>query len=203
MQMVLPTRRLVKQQIEVTHMPIWEKFVAGIVVTLALFASDTAMACSCRAPNLAVSIADADIVLVGKVLTFKALDHVTMSPREVFKGSATKPFTIQIGQSDCDYFLPPINPQAGDEFLLFIRGSKGQLTASRCLTSGPIADKATELRSLRNQFLPRARPGASVDRYFYMASPRSGPFHALSRPSTATTGSHQASPACHQESFHA
>ena len=196
--------KLGTRQIAVTHMrPIWEKSAAAIFVTIAVLASGTAMACSCRAPDLALSIADADIVLVVKVVAFNPLDRVTVLPREVFKGSASKTFTIRIGQSDCDYFLPPIHPKAGDEFLLFVRKSEGRLTASRCLTSGPAAEKISELRSLRRQFPSRAQPGAALDQKFQMAPARSGPFHEPSRPSTAATGSHQASPACPQRHFDA
>lgn len=155
------------------------------------------------APDLALSIADSDIVLAAMVLAFKPLDSVTMLPLEVFKGSAPKTFAVRIGLSDCDYFLPPIHPKAGDGFLLFVRKSEGRMTASRCLTSGPVADKAVELRSLRKQFPLRAQPGAALDRHFHRASARSSPLHAPSRPSWPATGSHQGSSACHQGNFDA
>ena len=128
-----------------------------------LLVSSAAIACRCAAPDFSRSISEADLVLVVRVLTFKALDQVTVLPTEVFKGSASKAFTIQTGRSDCDFFLPPISPKAGDEYLLLLRKSEGRLTASRCLASGRTAEKVMELRVLRNRFTPNAQPGAAGD----------------------------------------
>ncbi len=169
--------------------------IAAVLVAIALIASGSARACSCRAPDLALSVADADVVLVAKVVAFKPLDRVTVFPGEVFKGSASKAITIRIGESDCDYFLPPIHPKVGDAFLLFLRQSAGRLTASRCLLSGPVADKAAELRALRQQIPPRPGSGATTPQYFAMAPARSSPFHAPFGPSWPASGFHQASSA--------
>ncbi len=179
------------------------KYIAAMIVASALLMSSAALACSCRTPDLALSIADADVVLVAKVLTFKPLDQVTLSPKEVFKGTASKVFTIQTGQSDCDYFLPPIAPTAGDTFLLFLRQSEGRLTASRCLTSGPVAEKAADLRALRRQFPSRARPGAAVDPNPNLARARSSPFHALLRHSCPVGRTDQGFAASCTEQIHA
>jgi len=128
--------------------------------TMFLVAS-TAVACQCGTLNLSGRIAEADLVLVATVSSFKALDHVTVLPTEVFKGSASKALTIQTGISDCDFFLPPVSPKVGEEYLLYLRQSEGRLTASRCLASGRTGEKAMELRALRNRFTPSAQPGAA------------------------------------------
>ena len=133
---------------------------AIIAATMFLFAS-SAIACQCGELNLSRRIAEADLVLVARVSSFKALDHVTVLPSEVFKGSASKTLTIQTGLSDCDFFLPPVSPKVGEEYLLYLRQSEGRLTASRCLASGRTGDKAMELRALRNRFTPKAQPGAA------------------------------------------
>ena len=121
-----------------------------------LLVSGAATACGCAVPDFSRSISEADLVVVARVLTFKALDQVTLLPTEVFKGSASQAFTIQTGRSDCDFFLPPISPRVGDEYLLLLRQSEGRLTASRCMASGRTAEKAMELRVLRNRFTPNA-----------------------------------------------
>lgn len=63
--------------------------------------------------------------------------------------SAAKALTIRTGISDCDFFLPPVSPKVGDEYLLFLLQAKGQFTASRCLASGRKGEKGMELRALR------------------------------------------------------
>ena len=176
---------------------------AAMIVASALLMSSAALACSCRAPDLALSVADADVVLVAKVLTFKPFGQVTLSPKEVFKGTASKAFTIQTGQSDCDYFLPPIAPTAGDTFLLFLRQSEGRLTASRCLTSGPVAAKAADLRALRRQFPARAQRGAAGDPNVNLAPACSSPIHALLERLRSVSRPHQGFAACHFEDIHA
>jgi hypothetical protein len=107
--------------------------------------------------NLSRRIAAADLVLVATVSSFKSLDHVTVLPTEIFKGRGSKALTIQTGLSDCDFFLPPVSPRVGEEYLLYLRQSEGRLTASRCLASGRTGEKAMELRALRNRFTPSRR----------------------------------------------
>jgi hypothetical protein len=128
-----------------------------------LLVSSVAIACQCGAPDLSRRLAEADLVLVARVLSFKTLDHVTVLPTEVFKGSASKALTVQTGLSDCDFFLPPVSPKVDEEFLLYLRQSEGRLTANRCLASGRTAEKAMELRALRNRFGRNAQPGAPGD----------------------------------------
>ena len=124
--------------------------VAALAMTVFLSYANPALACSCvRQLDLGRRVAYADLVLVAKVSSFKPLEHVKVSPLEVFKGSASKTLTIRSGHSDCDFFLPPVNPKIGEEYLLFLRKSEGALTASRCLEPALAAEKASDLGELR------------------------------------------------------
>jgi hypothetical protein len=134
--------------------------IAAITAAMMFLVASKAIACQCGGLNLSRRIAEADLVLVAKVSSFKALDHVTVFPTEIFKGSASKALTIQTGLSDCDFFLPPVNPKVGERYLLYLRQSEGRLTANRCLASGLVGEKAMELRALRNRFKPNAQPAA-------------------------------------------
>lgn len=126
--------------------------IAATAAAMMFLFANTVVACQCREMSLSRRIAAADVVLVASVSSFKALDQVTVLPTEIFKGSASKALTIHTGQSDCDFFLPPVRPKAGEEYLLYLRQSEGRLTASRCLAPGRKEDKATELRALRKRF---------------------------------------------------
>ena len=123
----------------------------NIVVAVLLLVAGNATACQCGALSLSQRIAEAHLIVVAKVSSFKPLDHVTVVPVEVFKGSPSKALTIRTGLSDCDYFLPPVDPKIGEEYLLYLRRSEGRLTASRCLVPGRIEEKASELRALRKR----------------------------------------------------
>lgn len=125
------------------------RYIAAVSMAMTLLASSAAMACQCGVLDLSRRIAEADLVLVATVSSFKTLHHVTVVPTEVFKGSASKVLTIQTGLSDCDFFLPPVRPNVGEEYLLFIRQSEGRLIANRCLASGLAAERGTDLRALR------------------------------------------------------
>lgn len=133
---------------------------AATTMVIAFPCSSSALACDCGSLDLSRRFANADLVVVAKVSSFKALDYVTVSPVEVFKGSASGTLMIQTGRSDCDFFLPPVNPKLGEEYLLYLHQSEGQLTANRCLASGPAAEKAMEVRELRQHFKPNPQPGA-------------------------------------------
>ena len=65
-----------------------------------LLVPSAAIACQCGTLDLSDRIAEADLVLVGKVSSFKPLDQVTVSPIEVFKGYASKALTIQTSPQD-------------------------------------------------------------------------------------------------------
>jgi hypothetical protein len=136
---------------------------AAIILVIAFSCPISALACDCGLLDLPHRFASADLVLVAKVSSVKALDYVTVSPVEVFKGSASGTLTIQTGRSDCDFFLPPVSPKLGEEYLLYLRESAGQLTANRCFAPGPTAEKAMEMRELRQHFKPGAQPDAARD----------------------------------------
>ena len=136
---------------------------AAIIVGLSFFVPTIAVACQCAPLSLSARIDHADLVLVGKVSSLETLDHVTVQPVEVFKGSRSKSLTIETGRSDCDFFLPPVKPRVGEEYLLYLRKLEGRLNASRCLASGPVVEKATELHVLRARFRPNAQPGVRGD----------------------------------------
>jgi hypothetical protein len=124
---------------------------AACIVAAALLSAGNAIACDCRTPNLADSTRHASVILLATVTEFVPFQHVTVKPIEVFKGRAEKSITIPTAQSDCDYFLPPVSPGVGDEYLLFLVESNGRLVASRCETNGLAAVKAAELRELRRR----------------------------------------------------
>jgi len=129
---------------------------AVMTAAMASFFAGTGMACQCGKMDLSRRIAEADLVLVARVSSFKALDHVTVLPTEIFKGSASKALTIQTGRSDCDFFLPPVSPRTGEKYLLYLRRSEGRLTASRCFAPGRVEEKGAELRALRERYVPKA-----------------------------------------------
>jgi hypothetical protein len=137
------------------------RHIAAIIAAVMLLVASPSIACQCREPNFSRSIAEADLVLVAKVSSFKALDHVTVLPIEIFKGSAPKVLTIRTGLSDCDFFLPPVSPRIGEEYLLYLRQSEGRLIADRCWASGRIGEKAMDLRTLQNRFTRDAQPDAA------------------------------------------
>ena len=135
---------------------------AGLLVSLvALLVSSNAIACQCRELNLSTRIVGADVIVVGRVSDIEPLKLVTVQPVEVVKGRVSGPLAIPAGETDCDFFVPPVEPKVGDEFLLYLRKVKDaksnnpQLknlyTASRCLASGPMPEKAEELKAVRKR----------------------------------------------------
>ena len=132
------------------------RLIAATAGLLAFFiVASSAGACDCGTLNLPRRVAEADLVLVATVSSYRQLEYVTVAPTEIFKGAAAKALTIITGISDCDYFLPPVIPKVGDEYLLFLRQVKGEFTASRCLASGRKEAKAGDLRALRNTSGPK------------------------------------------------
>jgi hypothetical protein len=123
--------------------------VSAAALVAMLVAARPALACDCASLDLARRVASAEVVLLARVSSFQPLESVTVTPVEVFKGAASKVMTIRTGRSDCDYFLPPVSPRVGEEYLLYLSRSQGELTANRCLAPGPAAEKASELRELR------------------------------------------------------
>jgi hypothetical protein len=89
-------------------------------------------------------------VFIAEVFEYKPLLSVELRVVESFKGGRRGKRTISIGPSDCDYFLPPLNPQPGDRFLVFMSMAAGKNIVSRCLGSRPAASAAADLQMLRN-----------------------------------------------------
>ena len=125
---------------------------AAAAAAMLVFASNAAVACQCAPLNLATRISHADLVLVGRVVSFKPLQEVTLQPAEVFKGSVSGTLTVEAGQSDCDFFLPPVSPKTGEEYLLYLRQTEGLIIANRCLGSGAVSARKKELEALRQRF---------------------------------------------------
>ena len=108
-----------------------------------------ALACSCRPGTLSERVALADIVLIAVVTDAEPLRQVTLKPKEVFKGRAGKLLKIRTGESDCDYFLPPIQPRAGEVYLLYVGRSNNRLYVSRCQNSGLASERKADIEELR------------------------------------------------------
>lgn len=115
-----------------------------------------ALACSCRPGTLSERVALAEIVLIAVVADAEPLRQVTLKPKEFFKGRAGKFLKIRTGESDCDFFLPPVQPRVGDAYLLYVGRSKDRFFASRCQNSGLVAERKAELAELRKW--RRSRP---------------------------------------------
>lgn len=110
-----------------------------------------ALACSCRPGTLSERVALADIVLIAVVTAAEPLRQVTLKPKEVFKGRPEKFLKIRTGESDCDFFLPPLQPRVGDEYLLYAGRSNSRLFVSRCQNSGLAAERKSDIEELRKQ----------------------------------------------------
>jgi hypothetical protein len=108
-----------------------------------------AHACSCGRVPWQQQVALSDVIFVGRVLEARSLAYVVLEVREKFKGRVDSPVRIPTGETDCDYFLPPVVAQSGMEFLIYARGRDGAVRVDRCLGSGPVGSKADELARLR------------------------------------------------------
>jgi hypothetical protein len=128
------------------------------VLLAMVLVSSTAFACDCRTGNLTERVARAQIVFVATVADFEPLHHVTLRSKEVFKGRPDSVVTIPVGVSDCDFFLPPVNPRIGEEYLLYVGQRDGRPYVSICQNSGLIAERAAELAELRMRSRSNAQP---------------------------------------------
>lgn len=134
------------------------KRIGAAALTGLLLASTGALACLCRPLPLATRIVGADVIMVGRVSEVEPLRLVTVQPMEVLKGSVSRSqaVTIPTGETDCDFFVVPVDAKVGEEFLLYLRKvkhskMKDQFAASRCLQSGPMPEKADELAAVRKR----------------------------------------------------
>jgi hypothetical protein len=132
-----------------------KRFGAAALASLAL-ASGSALACQCKPLPLSIRIVGADVILVGRVSEVEPLQRVTVQPVEILKGRVSRSDELKIpaGETDCDFFVPPVDAKVGEEFLLYLRktkGAKDRFTASTCLQSGPMPEKAEELAAVRKR----------------------------------------------------
>jgi hypothetical protein len=132
------------------------KRIGAAALTGLLLASTGALACLCKPLPLATRIVGADVIMVGRVSEVEPLRLVTVQPMEVLKGRVSRSEAVKIptGETDCDFFVVPVDAKVGEEFLLYLRKAKGrkdQFTASTCLQSGPMPEKADELAAVRKR----------------------------------------------------
>lgn len=130
----------------------------GAVLLAMVFVPSFAVACDCRTGSLTERVARAQIVFVAAVTDFEPFHHVTLQSKEVFKGRPGPVLTISTGESDCDFFLPPVNPRVGDEFLLYVSELDGRRYVSICQNSGLVAERAEELAELRRRSRSSPQP---------------------------------------------
>jgi hypothetical protein len=115
-----------------------------------LFALD-AMACDCATLSVQQRERESQAVFVGRVLAHEPLQTVELRVLEIFKGSVARQLTIPTGIGDCDFFIMPIQPRPGDEFLVFLTRKAGKLSVSRCLGSAPVAAASQDLAYFRTR----------------------------------------------------
>lgn len=108
-----------------------------------------AYACNCARIAWQEQVALSDAIFVGRVVEARPLDYVVLEVRERFKGHLSRQVRIPTGESDCDYFLPPVGAERGMDFLIYATVREGRVTVNRCLGSGPAGTKADELARLR------------------------------------------------------
>jgi len=102
-----------------------------------------------------------DVVFIGRVVQSAALTYIELDVLETFHGRVDRRVRVPIGRSDCDYFLPPIVANKGAELLIdgFI-ADDGALVVSRCSGTGPLKEKAEELKRMRIERRNRSQPMA-------------------------------------------
>jgi hypothetical protein len=124
----------------------------SLVGLLLVACVNTAIACDCRRLDLPSRVRLSDVVLVGETLTFIRFAEARFRVVESFKGEPSAEVRVTISGSDCDYFVPPAEPRIGQRFVIFgtRTGARDTITASRCLGSGLVFDRAAELRQLRD-----------------------------------------------------
>ena len=118
-----------------------------------LLCAHTGHACDCFSAPLAERVKLSSEVFVAEVLAHKPLVSVQLRVLESFKGSSRGKLTVVLGPADCDYFLPPVNPRPGNQFLIFMSRTAGKHTVSRCLGSGPLSSSRSDVATLRQRSL--------------------------------------------------
>jgi len=120
--------------------------------------------CDCVRVPPPVQFGPRDVVFVGRVLESKPLEYVEIEALETFHGRIDRRVRIPTGQSDCDYFLPPVVTKRGTQFLVYgIIRDDGTLVVNRCSGSGPLNRKTREVERLRQR--AQRRPKQQRDRH--------------------------------------
>lgn len=151
------TRRSGRPQLGASEREHWRLITMRILIAIALLICSAAShACQCATSPLAKRVELSSGVFVGEVVAYTPLQSVQLKLVERFKGKEPQIVSIVTGQSDCDYFLPPVALHSGDRFLVFLtKGSLGN-TVSRCLGSTPAA-LTPEMVPESNVFLIRRK----------------------------------------------
>ncbi len=123
--------------------------IVAIACVVALFSPLRASACSCANPDLEAEFASANLIFVGSIESFEALQEVKIRVSEMIKGQLVSLVSVPVGISDCDYFLPPLKPALGERFLIIAHGEPGHWSISRCSRSAPEAEAIETLERLR------------------------------------------------------
>ena len=106
-------------------------------------------ACDCGRNPRPARLTSSDVIFVGRVVQSQPLAFVELEVRETFNGKLDGRVRIATGQSDCDYFLPPVVTLRGSEFLVYGTIRDGKVLVSSCSNTGPVGRKIRELRQLR------------------------------------------------------
>jgi hypothetical protein len=127
-------------------------------------AAGPAPACDCAYQDLRTEVFQSDAVFIGTVTAFEPIRAVTLNVDEKLKGSVTSPVTFRVGHSDCDYFLPPYEPEVGRKFLVFASLVDGVLSVTHCGRSGPLDERGSVLEKVRELLASPSGPSAALGR---------------------------------------
>ena len=122
------------------------------VLTLIIFLwASPSYACDCATLPLVERVKWSSEVFIAEVLEYKPFLSVELRVLESFKGASRGKLTVSIGPSDFDYFLPPVNPLQGDQFLVFMSKTAERNMVIRCLGSESAASRSSDIQVLRNR----------------------------------------------------
>jgi len=124
----------------------------SIALAFLALASASAVACDCATLSVDQRVQLSQSVFIAEVVSHAPLNSIELSAIQVFKGRVRRRLTIATAQSDCDFFLPPVQGQPGDRFLVYLTVRKGRLSVSRCLGSKPMNEAGPDLAVLRRMF---------------------------------------------------
>ncbi len=128
----------------------WISLRSALTLVILLWACPS-YACDCATLPLAERVQWSSEVFLAEVLEYKPFLSVELRILESFKGASYGKLTVSNGPSECDYFLPPVNPRAGDQFLVFMSKTAERNTVSRCLGTESAASGSADIEILRNR----------------------------------------------------